>query len=72
MHFMIKHTGQSMNKVIWNTYFSKKRLIFPNIKNVNVLIRKITQQKLAKESNDPKTYIHNNINYQGKYVLKQN
>ena len=51
-----KYTGQSMNKFIWNKYISKKRLIFPNIKNVNVLIRKITQQKLAKERDNPKTY----------------
>lgn len=46
--------------------------MFPNIKKSKILIKKITQQKLAKESNDPKTYIHNNINHQGKYVLKQN
>ena len=61
-----------MNKVIWNINFSKKSFIFPNVKKSKILIKKITQQKLAKESNDPKTYIHNNINYQGKYVLKQN
>ena len=46
--------------------------MFPNIKKSKILIKKITQQKLAKESNDPKTYIHNNINHHGKYVLKQN
>ena len=38
-----KYTGQSMNKFIWNKYISKKRLIFPNIKKSNVLVRQITQ-----------------------------
>ena len=49
-----KDIGQSVSKVTWNKYFSKKRLIFPNIKKSNVLIIHITQQKLGKEGMTPK------------------
>ena len=49
-----KYTGQSINKVIWDKYFSKKRLIFSNIKKSNVLLIHITQQKLAKKGMTPK------------------
>ena len=71
MHFLSKYTGQSMKKVIWNIYYSKKRLIVPIIKKFNVLIRQITQQKFGKKSEDPKAYLHNIISHQEKYVLKK-
>ena len=71
MHFVSKYTGRSMKKVIWNIYYSKKRLIVPIIKKFNVLIRQITQQKLAKERDDPKAYLHNIISHQEKYVFKK-
>ena len=71
MHFLSKYTGQSMNKVIGNIYYSKKRLMVPIIKKFNELIRQITQQKLAKERDDPKAYLHNIISHQEKYVFKK-
>ena len=43
----------------------------PIIKKFNVLIRQITQQKLAKERDDPKAYLHNIISHQEKYVFKK-
>ena len=43
----------------------------PIIKKFNVLIRQITQQKLAKERDDPKAYLHNTISHQEKYVFKK-
>ena len=61
-----KDIGQSINKVTWNKYFSKKRLIFPNIKKSNVSIMHITQQKLGKDRDDTKTCMYNIISHQGK------
>ena len=71
MHFLSKYTGQSMKKVIWNIYYSKKRLIVPIIKKFNVLIRQITQQKFGKKNEDPKAYLHNIISHQEKYVFNK-
>ena len=57
MHFLSKYTGQSMKKVIWNIYYSKKRLIVPIIKKFNVLIRQINQQKFGKKKGGPKSLL---------------